>query len=111
MTQDPEARRRRGPLSTRAVMECDVLGPRGETGCLLRAPSNEKLAWDLENEVVSARREWLEEEGGWWVAGSYRDTVINLVLRTFAEVLIVDREAGNRIVSRTDDGELTERAV
>lgn len=110
MSRAPRTRRRKGVAATTPVIECQVVGPRGELGCLLRAPRKETLLWDLENEVVSARREWLDEHGGWWVAASYADTLIDAVLRSFSEVLILDPSTGDRLVSLTDGGQRIERA-
>lgn len=43
------------------------------------------------------------------MAASYADTLIDVVLRSFPEVLILDSETGDRLVSRTEDGGRLER--
>jgi hypothetical protein len=70
------------------LIEVGVRGPRGDVGVLVRAPAREALVWDLENEIASTRRVWQPEQGGWWVATSYFDTVLDIVLRTFPAVRI-----------------------
>lgn len=80
-------------------IEPGVQGPRSEEGFLLRAPQCEELKWDLETEVVSARRLWIEEREAWWIATSYLETVIALVLRSFPSVLVIG-ESEDRLVSR-----------
>lgn len=74
------------------TIEKGVRGPRDEEGMLLRAPRREELLWDLESEVGSARRVWLEDRQAWWIAASYLQTVVTLVLRSFPSVLIVDAD-------------------
>lgn len=86
------------PFPTPSIEE-RVPGPRGELGILLKTPPSEELAWDLEMEIVSARRVWLEKPQAWWIATAYLQTVIALVLRTFPSVLIVGEEE-DRLVSR-----------
>jgi hypothetical protein len=80
-------------------IEPGIQGPRSEDGFLLRAPRSEALKWDLETEVVSARRLWLEERQAWWIAMSYLETVLALVLRSFPSVLVIG-EAEDKLVSR-----------
>lgn len=81
------------------TIEQGVSGPRGETGLLLRAPRSEALTWDLEMEVVAARRQWLAERNGWWIANPYLQTVIAIVLRTFPSVLVLGSDE-DRLISR-----------
>jgi hypothetical protein len=81
------------------TLEKGVPGPRNEIGLLLRAPRREELVWDIEAEIVSARRHWQVERQAWWIAGSYFDTVVALVLRSFPSVLILDEEE-DRLLSR-----------
>lgn len=81
------------------TIEQGVRGPRNEVGILLRAPYSETLAWDLEDGVVSARRLWIEEKHAWWIATSYLETVISVVLRTFPSVLVLGPET-DRLISR-----------
>jgi hypothetical protein len=81
------------------VIQQGVRGPRNEAGLLLRAPHHEALVWDLESEVVSARRVWMDERNGWWIAASYLDTVIALVLRSFPSVFLLGPEE-DRLLSR-----------
>jgi hypothetical protein len=80
-------------------IEKGVRGPRDEFGILLRAPLREELVWDLEAEIGSARRAWLEERQAWWIAGSYLDTVVRLVLRSFPSVLVLGEDE-DRLLSR-----------
>ena len=80
-------------------IERGVRGPRNEEGLLLRAPVREELVWDLEAEVVSARRFWLEERQAWWIAASYFDTVVAVVLRSFPSVLVFGADE-DRLLSR-----------
>jgi hypothetical protein len=81
------------------IIEQGVVGPRNEAGLLLRAPRSETLAWDIEAEVVSARREWSDVEQGWWIATSYLETVVAVVLRSFPSVLVLGPEE-DRLLSR-----------
>jgi hypothetical protein len=98
-----------GPESPQTpVIEQGVPGPRNETGFLLRAPPSAELSWDIETEVGSARRSWLEERQTWWFAASYLDIVIALVLRSFPSVLVLgDKE--DRLLSRDGFRALQER--
>jgi hypothetical protein len=81
------------------TIEQGVPGPRDEPGLLLRAPWREELVWDLETEIVSARRQWVEESHSWWVAEAYLETVVSVVLRSFPSVLLLG--AGeDRLLSR-----------
>jgi hypothetical protein len=81
------------------TIEKGVRGRRNEKGLRLRAPHNEELVWDLEMEIVEARREWLGDDRGWWVASSYLQTVIGIVLRSFPSVLIYGEDE-DRLLSR-----------
>lgn len=76
------------------VFELGVRGPRGEAGFLIQAEFPEAVVWDIENEIVSARRAWLSSDEGWWVASSYFDTALDIVLRFFPSVLIRYPETG-----------------
>lgn len=96
-------------LSVTPTIECGVPGSRGESGCLLRVPPVEALVWDLEHEIGSARRQRLEEKGGWWFAASYLDTVIDIVLRSFPSVLLLGTEGGDRLFSRDGRTDIQER--
>ena len=90
------------PVDTRfetPTIEKGVRGPRSEEGIFLRAPRREELLWDLEAEVVTERRIWHEERQGWWIASSYLQTVVTLVLRSFPSVLVLDVDE-DRLLSR-----------
>ena len=82
------------------TLQSGVPGPKGQPGYLLRAPEQESLAWDLENEIATTGHLWLEELGGWWVAASYFETLVDLILRTFPSVLVLDPVGGDRLLSR-----------
>lgn len=82
------------------TIELGVPGPRGEAGLLLRAHGNEALAWDVEHEIVSARRCRAVDCDGWWVDASYLETVVELTLRTFSSVLLLRGADGDRLLSR-----------
>jgi hypothetical protein len=86
------------------VIEWGVVGPHQQTGFLLRAPRLETLAWDLENEVTSVRRAWVEHHSAWWVATSYFETVLHIVFRAFPSVLVIHGPDGDRLYSR--DGQV-----
>jgi hypothetical protein len=88
-----------GPLSRTPVIEQGVRGPRNEEGFLLRAPHTEELAWDLDMEVSSARRTWVPDRGAWWIASSYLDTVVAVVLRSHPSVLVLGVNE-DRLLSR-----------
>ncbi|MEX2572009.1 MAG: hypothetical protein WD737_11980 [Gemmatimonadota bacterium] len=81
------------------TIEREVAGPRQQAGLLLWAPRSEELLWDLEREVASARREWVEERQAWWIAASYYETIVALVLRTFPSVLVLGTDE-DRLLSR-----------
>ena len=81
------------------TIEKGVRGPRAERGILLRAQESEELVWDLEMEIAPARREWLGEGQGWWIASSYLDTVVAIVLRSYPSVLVFGTEE-DRLLSR-----------
>lgn len=89
-----------GPISPTPTIELGVQGPRGEAGFLLRAHGDEALAWDIEHEVVSARRCPAPECDGWWVDASYLETVVEVTLRTFSSVLVLGAAGGDRLLSR-----------
>jgi hypothetical protein len=82
------------------VIECRIAGPYQQQGFLLRAPRVETLVWDLENEVVSFRRSWHEERSAWWIAASYLEPVIRIVLRSFPSVLVMHGGDDDRLYSR-----------
>jgi hypothetical protein len=82
------------------TIELGVAGPHHQTGFLLRVPLLEALRWDLENEVGSARRAWMEQHGGWWIAHSYLQSVVDIVLRFFPSVLVLNAPGGDRLLSR-----------
>jgi hypothetical protein len=86
------------PFATPTIEE-GVPGPRNEKGLLLRAPRSEALLWDLEMEIVSARRKWIEERQAWWIAASYHETVVAVVLRSFPSVLVLGTDE-DRLLSR-----------
>jgi hypothetical protein len=81
------------------TIEQGVSGPKGESGILLRAPISEELHWDLEMEVATARRYWSADRDGWWVAASYLQTVVGIVLRSFPSVLVLGPHE-DRLLSR-----------
>ena len=81
------------------TIEQGAKGRRGELGLILRAPRTEALLWDLESEVASARRLWMEDRQGWWIDGSYLETVIALVLRNYPSVLVLGTDE-DRLLSR-----------
>jgi hypothetical protein len=97
------------PLPSTPTIEMNVAGPRGEVGFLLRATRHEALLWDLDAEVVSARRVWMEELGGWWIDASYLQTVVDLTLRSFSSVLLLDRAGRDRLISRDGTTAVQER--
>lgn len=80
-------------------IERGVRGPGGSVGIVLRSPPSEELQWDLEAEVSSARRAWLADRQAWWIAASYLDTVVVIVLRSFPSVLIIGPDE-DRLLSR-----------
>jgi hypothetical protein len=87
------------------VVELGERGPRGESGFLLRAPTaTEALVWDLENEIVSARRLWIPEQKAWWVAMSYFDTVLDVVLRSFPAVRVLYSETSEERLLLAEGG-------
>ncbi len=80
------------------TLEVGVRGPRGAAGLRLQAPNAEAMVWDLENEIASARRFRLSNEEGWWIASSYFDTVLDIVLRFFPSVRILYSDTGEERV-------------
>lgn len=98
------------PTFVTPSIEQGVRGPRGELGLLLRAPVSEELVWDLESEIVSARRLWLEERQAWWVAGPYLQTLVSVVLRSFPSVLLLGRDE-DRLLSRDARDAIQERLL
>jgi hypothetical protein len=68
----------------------------------VRGAVGEALVWDLENEIVSNRRLQLDEEEGWWVASSYFDTTLDIVLRFFPSVLVRYPDTGEEKVVHAD---------
>ena len=91
--------------SSRATptVELGARGPRGESGFLVRGSFGEALVWDLENEIVSHRRLQLQKDDGWWVASSYFDTTLDIVLRFFPSVLVRYPDTGEERVIHADD--------
>ena len=81
-------------------IELGIRGPRGEPGFRLLAPSTEQITWDLEHEIVSSRRFWLSPQEGWWIASSYFDTALEILLRFFPIVRVRHPETGeDRLVN------------
>lgn len=105
MTENEDGMERHEP-----VIELGARGPRGEGGFLLLAASSEKLSWDLEHEIVSARRARRAEQDGWWIASSYFDTAVDIVLRFFESVRVVYPESGETRVLYADDAPAQRRA-
>jgi hypothetical protein len=89
----------RDPEFTTPVIECGVEGPHRQQGFLLRAERLETLVWDLESEIASPRKQWDDRREAWWVAASYLDSVIRIVLRSFPSVLVLSGEE-DRLYSR-----------
>jgi hypothetical protein len=92
------------------TIEMGVPGPRGEDGIVLRAPRRDELLWDLEMEIAVVRRAWLPDRDGWWIASSYFNTVLGLVLRTFPSVLVLGEDE-DRLHSRDGRAELQGRLL
>jgi hypothetical protein len=84
---------------TTPVIECGVEGPHRQPGFLLRAARLETLVWDLDGEIASTRRYWDEQRSAWWIASSYLEPVIRIVLRSFPSVLVLDGDQ-DRLFSR-----------
>ena len=82
------------------VVELGVRGPRGEAGFLVQADFPEGLVWDLEHEIVSSRRSWLSAEEGWWIASSYFDTALDIILRFFPSVRVRYPDTGEERLLR-----------
>ena len=80
-------------------IELDVPGRHGESGMLLRAPVSEELDWDLDAEVASSRRRYLEDRGAWWIAAPYYQTLVSIVLRSFPSVMVYGTDE-DRLLSR-----------
>lgn len=93
------------------TLEGGVAGPRGQLGYLLRAPQDEALSWDLANEITSTGCRWMDERAGWWIATSYFDTAVELVLRAFSSVLVLDGADGDRLISRDGSVATQERLL
>ncbi|CAN5655333.1 hypothetical protein BH23GEM8_BH23GEM8_23510 [soil metagenome] len=93
------------------VIECGVIGPHRQQGFLLRASRLETLTWDLDSEVASSRLMWHEDRSAWWVASSYLDTVIRIVLRSFPSVLVMHEEHGDLLYSRDGQTMLQQRLL
>jgi hypothetical protein len=92
------------------TIEQGVRGPRDQDGFLLRAPRTEELVWDIEAEITSARRVWIAERDAWWIASSYLDVVVTLVLRSFPSVLVLGSEE-DRLLSRDGTSALQGRLL
>jgi hypothetical protein len=82
------------------VIECGIIGPHQQQGFLLRASRVETLVWDLDDEIASTRRVWLEDRSVWWIAASYLEPVIRIVLRSFPSVLVMHDRDDDRLYSR-----------
>ena len=93
---------KRMSLATPTV-ELGARGPRGESGFLVRGELSEALVWDLENEIASHRRLQLDDDDGWWVASSYFDTTLDIVLRFFPSVLVRYPDTGEERVVHADE--------
>jgi hypothetical protein len=91
---------RPSPSPATPTLEVGVPGPREREGLLLRADSDETLAWDLANEITSTACIWMEGLGGWWIDASYFDTTVDIVLRSFGSVLVLDSAGRDRLLSR-----------
>jgi hypothetical protein len=91
------------------TIEFGVPGPHQQQGFILRATRLETLVWDLENEVASTSRIWRDEHGAWWMAASYFDSVIQIVLRSFSSVLVMNHGEHDRLYSRDGRTMLQER--
>lgn len=100
-----------GPIAPTPTIELGVRGPRGEAGFLLRAHGEEALAWDIEHEIVSARRCLAPDCDGWWVDASYLETVVEVTLRTFSSVLLLGAAEGDRLLSRDGVTAVQERLL
>ena len=93
------------------TLEARVAGPRGRDGFMLHAVSDETLAWDLANEITSTRCIWIDERHGWWIDASYFDTAVDIVLRSFGSVLILDQQGSDRLLSRDGSVAVQERLL
>lgn len=89
------------PTHAVPTLDLGARGPRGEAGFLLTGKLPEGVVWDLENEIVSNRRLHLGRRG-WWVASSYFDTALDIVLRFFPSVLVRYPETGEERVVHAD---------
>lgn len=93
------------------TLEARVIGPRGREGYMLHAVSDETLAWDLANEIASTRCIWMDARHGWWIDASYFDTAVDIVLRSFGSVLILDQQGSDRLLSRDGSVAVQERLL
>jgi hypothetical protein len=93
------------------TLEAGAGGPRGRDGYLLRATHEETLTWDLANEISSNACFWIEERRGWWIDASYFDTAVDVVLRSFGSVLVLDRHGTDRLLSRDGRIAIQERLL
>lgn len=89
-------------FSAMPILELGARGPRGEAGFILRGALPEAVLWDIENEIVSARRMQVTKSG-WWVASSYFDTILDIVLRFFPSVLVRYPDTGDERVVHAED--------
>ena len=89
------------------TLEAGVVGPRGREGYFLRAVHDETLTWDLANEIASHSCVWSEDRRGWWIDATYFDTAVDVVLRSFGSVLVLDGAGTDRLLSR--DGRVAEQ--
>jgi hypothetical protein len=88
-----------------------VPGPREREGLLLRADSDETLSWDLAGEIASSACIRVVELGGWWIDATYFDTTVDIVLRSYGSVLVLDRDRGDRLLSRDGRVAVQERLL
>lgn len=93
------------------VIECGVIGPHQQPGFLLRAPRLESLVWDLTSEIATTRQMWDDERDAWWIAASYLETAVRVVLRSFPSVLVLDEAEGDRLFSRDGRTMLQQRLL
>ena len=89
-------------FSVTPTLELGARGPRGEAGFLLRGSLPEVVLWDIENEIVSNRRLRVTKVG-WWIASSYFDTILDIVLRFFPSVLVRYPDTGDERVVYAED--------
>jgi hypothetical protein len=99
------------PITVTPTVELGVVGSRGDDGMLLRAPMVETLLWDIDSEITSARRAWSDDLGGWWIDVSYLQTVLQITLRSFPSVMVLNGPDGDRVYSRDGTTAVQERLL